>query len=133
MVSEILTISILLFAQLFAIALIVVVAVDGWKKVISDKNSAKVALFFSAAVLLVTGVGILQAFQLPLFTPAFLLFFLPLETVQLVLGFLYFLVDWFITSYIVCQGTSGLYKILKKYQAYKTALENVQKPPENTV
>lgn len=132
MVSEILTISILLFAQLFAIAVIVVAAVDGWKKVVSDKNSARIALIFSAAVLLVTGVGILQAFQLPLFTPAFLLFFLPLEIVQLILGFLYFLVDWFITAYIVCQGTSGLYKILKKYQAYKASLENITKPPENT-
>lgn len=118
---EFLAISVMLFAQLFAIAIIVMVAVDGWKKVVSDENSAKVAFWFSIFLVLVTGVGVLQAFQLPV---------LYLSVVPAwIAATLYFIVSWIITAFIVCQGTSGLYKLLKRYREYKAELEKPQTAP----
>jgi len=117
---EILTISVALFAQLFAIAIIVMVAVDGWKKVVSDENSAKVAFWFSIFLVLVTGVGVLQAFQLPVLY----LSWIP----EWIAASLYFVASWLTTAFIVCQGTSGLYKLLKKYREYKTELEKPAVP-----
>lgn len=120
---EILTISVLVFMQLFAIAIIVMVAVDGWKKVISDENSAKVAFGFSLLTVLVTGSGIFQAFQLPTLS----IFGIP----EWLAALAYFLVSWILTAFIVCQGTAGLYKVLKKYRAYKNEFENPSTPAVN--
>lgn len=110
--TEILSKSIIMLTQLVILSAIVVCITNGVKKVVDIKNikTARVAFVFSLAIILVTGCGILKAFNFDAFIPSIQFF----PAINIVMIVLFFVVDWIGTSFIISKGSNSIHDLLKK-------------------
>ena len=133
--TEILSKSLIALTQLVILSAIVVCITNGVKRVINIKDSqtAKVAFIFSLAVTLVTGCGILKAFNFDVFMPSFLLFFVANEIAFLVMSILYFVVDWIGTGFFISKGSNAIHDLLKRIKPIDVSGDNEKKKDDGNV
>ena len=121
--TNILSMSIIMLTQLVILSAIVVCITNGVKKIVAIKDikTARVAFISSLAIILVTGCGILKAFNFTAFIPSIQFF----SAMNNVMTILFFIVDWIGTSFIISRGSNSIHDLMKKIKPIEVPTKDV--------
>lgn len=104
----------LILTFLVILSTIVVAVTNGYKRVVSDKNTAQVSFVIALLAMILFGQGIFSAFGFISAQPEFMLTFMSKEMLVLTSSIYYFIIDIVFTAFIISKGSNAIHDFLKR-------------------